>query len=145
MRVPERFQGKHPFDPVNRRDRVRWGAVTFRISALASPGYPKAPLWLGWLAGVVPLTFYLATASSFGGFHEEGALTAAARSLGVSHAPGAPLSSLIASFFALLPVGPLSFRVSVSAAVCAALMLGLFARTMFYTLLGAGVRAPSSV
>jgi hypothetical protein len=112
------------------------------LSALSSRVSLSAPSWLAWLAGGVPLAFYLATASAHGGLYEEGAYIAAAGDLGVTHPPGAPLSTLVAAFFAQLPIGPLSFRVSISAAVCAAVALGLFARAVFFSLLGAGVREP---
>lgn len=97
------------------------------------------PAWLAWLAGGVPLAFFVATATAYGGLFEEGALVAAAQSLGVGHSPGAPLSTLIASVFAQLPIGPLSFRVSVSAALCAAGLLAVFARALYFTLLGVGL------
>jgi hypothetical protein len=110
------------------------------LSSLASGEPARAPAWLAWAAGGGPLAFYLATASAYGGFYEEGAFIAAARSLGVTYPPGAPLSTLVSALFAQLPVGPLAFRASVSAAVCAAAALGLFARAVFFSLRGAGVR-----
>ncbi len=103
------------------------------------PGW-SCPSWLPWLAGGLPLAFYVATATAHGGLYEEGALIAAAQSLGVSHPPGALLTTLWSALFSQLPLGPLSFRVSISAAVCAAGLLGMFARAVYFTLQGAGIR-----
>ena len=89
----------------------------------------------------MPLAYYVAGASAHGGLYEEGTFVAAARTLGVPHPPGAPITSLIDAFFALLPVGPLSFRVAIASAVCVACTLALFSRALFFTLLGVGLRS----
>lgn len=91
------------------------------------------------LAGALPLCWYLAAAGSHGGFGQEGDFVAAARAFSVPFPPGAPVSSLVSGLFALLPVGPLAFRVSVASALCAALTLGLFARALLATLQHVGV------
>ncbi|MET0286695.1 MAG: DUF2723 domain-containing protein [Polyangiales bacterium] len=83
----------------------------------------------------------MASASSFGGLYEEGAFVAAARSLGVPHPPGTPITCLAAALAALFPIGPLAFRVAVSCAVFAALILALFARALFFSLRGLGLGA----
>jgi hypothetical protein len=108
----------------------------------ASPLNPGAscPIWLAWLAGGLPLAFYVATATAHGGLFDEGALIAAAQSLGVAHPPGGLLTTLWSALFTELPIGPLSFRVSISAAVCAAGLLAMFARSVYFTLVGAGIR-----
>ncbi|HEX6245853.1 MAG TPA: DUF2723 domain-containing protein [Polyangiales bacterium] len=90
--------------------------------------------YVPWIAGSLPLAYYVAGASAHGGLFEEGSFVAAARSLGVAHPPGAPIESLLGATFALLPIGPLSFRVSLASAVCAALTLALFARALLLTL-----------
>lgn len=87
-----------------------------------------------WIAGSLPLGYYVAGASAHGGFFEEGSFVAAARSLGVAYPPGAPIETLLGATFALLPVGPLSFRVALASAVCAALTLALFSRALLLTL-----------
>jgi hypothetical protein len=97
--------------------------------------------WAPWLAGSVPLAYYVAGASSFTGFGEEGAFVSAARQLDVTYPPGAPISVLLSAPFALLPLGPLSFRVAVANAVCAALTLGLFARALLSTLPHVGIKS----
>ncbi len=87
-----------------------------------------------WLAGALPLAYYVAAAHAHGGFFEEGSFVAAARDLSVAHAPGAPIESLLAAGLALLPIGPLPFRVAIVSALCAALTLALFARALISTL-----------
>jgi Protein of unknown function (DUF2723) len=87
-----------------------------------------------WLAGALPLAYYIATARAHGGLFEEGSFVAAARGLGVAHAPGAPIESLLAAGLALVPVGPLPFRVAIVSALCAALTLSLFASALMSTL-----------
>ncbi|HEY6878842.1 MAG TPA: DUF2723 domain-containing protein, partial [Polyangiales bacterium] len=106
------------------------------------------PRWLAPLACAPPLAYYVASASAFGGLYEEGSFVAAARSLGVPHPPGAPLTSLAGAVAALLPIGPLSFRVAVSSALFTGCILALFARALFHSLRGVGlgargVRAPA--
>lgn len=93
-----------------------------------------------WLSGGVPCAYYIATAAVHGGFYEEGAFVAAAADLGVSHPPGAPLSSMAAALFALLPVGAIAFRAALASAVMAGLCLAAFAHALFDTLLGLGIR-----
>lgn len=111
------------------------------LSSLTAPEPSKPPYWLAPLAGGFPLAYYVAGASAYGGFYEEGAFIAAARSLGVPHPPGAPLTTLLSAAFALVPVGPLSFRVAVVSAVFAALTLALFARALYFTLIAVGVHS----
>jgi hypothetical protein len=97
--------------------------------------------WAPWLTGAVSLAYYLAGAGSSSGFGEEGAFVAAARELDVTYPPGAPVSVLLSAPFALLPLGPLSFRVAVASAICGAITLGLFARALLGTLPHVGVRS----
>jgi Protein of unknown function (DUF2723) len=97
--------------------------------------------WAPWLTGAVALAYYVAGASGYTGFGEEGAFVAAARELDVTYPPGAPISVLLSAPFALLPLGPLSFRVAVASGACAALALGLFARALLWTLPHAGVKS----
>lgn len=111
------------------------------LASLASPSPARPPRYLPYLAGGLPLAYYVATAASQPGFYEEGTFVAAARSLGIAHPPGAPITSLLFGFVALLPVGSLSFRVSVASAVFAAVILATFARALFFSLLGVGVRS----
>ena len=53
--------------------------------------------WVPWLAGAVPLGYYVAGASGYGGFGEEGSFLAAARLFDVTYPPGAPISVLLAA------------------------------------------------
>lgn len=111
----------------------------------AVPSFPpsSAPLsrHAPLLAGAVPLAYYVAAAQSHGGFGQEGSFIAAARDFAVPYPPGAPLSSLLYALFALLPVGPLAFRVSIASALCAAVTLGLFSRALLSTLHHVGVQS----
>jgi 4-amino-4-deoxy-L-arabinose transferase-like glycosyltransferase len=52
-------------------------------------------------------------------------LIAAAVTLGVPHAPGYPLFTMLGHLFSLFPVDPLPFRVNLLAAVCGALTVGI--------------------
>ena len=116
-------------------------SVSGPLASLASSQPVRAPRYLATLAGGIPLAYYVACASAYGGLHEEGSFIAAARSLGIAHPPGAPLTSLTSAFFALIPVGSLSLRVAVASSVFAAVTLGMFARALFFSLLGVGVRS----
>jgi hypothetical protein len=115
--------------------------VSGSLSSFASPQPARPPGWLAPAAGGVPLAYYVATASAYGGLYEEGTFIAAARSLGVPHPPGAPITTLLSAFAALLPIGPLSFRVAVTSAVFASITLALFARALFFSLRGVGISA----
>jgi len=52
-------------------------------------------------------------------------LIAAAVTLGVAHAPGYPLFTMLGHLFSLLPFGPLPFRVNLLSAVCGTLTVGI--------------------
>lgn len=54
-------------------------------------------------------------------------LVAAAWELGIAHAPGHPLASLLARLFCLLPIGTIAFRVTLACAACAAAASALVA------------------
>jgi hypothetical protein len=115
--------------------------VSSSTPPLAYGAHVRPPLWLAPAACALPLAYYVASASAFGGLYEEGSFVAAARSLGVPHPPGTPITCLAAAFAGLLPIGPLSFRVAVSCAVAAAVILALFARALFSSLRGLGLGA----
>jgi hypothetical protein len=87
----------------------------------------------------LPLAYYIAAAAAHGGLGEEGSFVAAARNLGVAHPPGAAIESLLAAGLALVPIGPLPFRVAIVSALCAALTLSLFARALMSTMRHLGV------
>ncbi len=115
---------------------------------LSSPGSDREPAravapWpLTWIAGLVPLAYYLATASAHGHWLDAGEFVAAARWLGIAHPPGQPLNAIVSAFFARLPVGPLAFRVAVQSSVLAALAIAFLFRAVFHTLVGIGEREP---
>ncbi len=110
---------------------------------LAADDVPECPPWLLWLSGAIPLAYYVASASGHAYWYQDGVLVGTAAELGVAPAPGAPLSSLVASLLTLVPVGSLAFRVSCASAAFMALGLVLFARALFYTLHGLGSRVPA--
>jgi energy-converting hydrogenase Eha subunit A len=76
------------------------------------------------LAALVPFVVYALTASGHGYWLDGGEFTAAAIGLDIAHPPGHPLASLWGKLFALLPVGPLPYRVALGQAVAAALAVG---------------------
>jgi hypothetical protein len=115
--------------------------VPSSLPPLAYGAHLRAPRWLAPAACALPLAYHVAGASAFGGLYEEGSFVAAARSLGVPHPPGTPITCLAAAFAALFPIGPLSFRVAVSCAVFASVILALFARALFASLRGLGLGA----
>src|SRR5688500_7067363 len=75
---------------------------------------------LGFAAGV-PLACYVATASAHGYWLDSGEFVAASVDLGIAHPPGQPLTALLGAIAALVPIGPLSLRVALAGALCAAL------------------------
>ncbi len=58
-------------------------------------------------------------------------LITAAVTLGVAHAPGYPLFTMLGNFFSRLPLGPIPFRVNLLSAVCDALTVGIVFLTAF--------------
>src|SRR5438045_9573142 len=52
-------------------------------------------------------------------------LIMAAVTLGVAHAPGYPLFTMLGHLFSLLPVGSIPFRVNLLSVVCDALTIGV--------------------
>src|SRR5438132_9571901 len=58
-------------------------------------------------------------------------LITAAVTLGVAHAPGYPLFTMLGHFFSQLPLGPIPFRVNLLSAVCDALTVGIVFLTGF--------------
>ncbi len=99
-----------------------------------------APWSVTWIAGLLPLAYYLATASAHGHWLDAGEFMAAARDLGIAHPPGQPLNAVVSAFFARLPVGPLALRVAVESSVMAAVAIAFFYRAVFHTLVGIGER-----
>jgi len=74
----------------------------------------------GALVVAAALAAYLATAARDLVFGDTPELIAVAATLGVAHAPGYPLWTLLAHLVALLPVGPIPFRVGLLSVVCGA-------------------------
>ncbi len=82
---------------------------------------PTARLVAFALASGVPLACYLATASANGYWLDGGEFIAASVDLGIAHPPGHPLAALCGRLVALVPLGPLSFRIALASAFCTAL------------------------
>jgi hypothetical protein len=80
----------------------------------------------GFLA-VVAIAFvtYVAAAAAGPYWLDSSEFAAQAFGLGISHPPGHPLYGLLGKLFALLPIGPVAFRVALLSATCAALGAGL--------------------
>ncbi|MET0342121.1 MAG: DUF2723 domain-containing protein [Polyangiales bacterium] len=79
--------------------------------------------WAPALAVGVPLLAYAWSTPAYPYWLDSGELTAASVWLDIAHPPGHPLACLWGKLFALVPLGPLPFRVAMSQAVAAALAL----------------------
>jgi hypothetical protein len=69
--------------------------------------------------------YYVAAAAAGPYWLDSSEFAAQAFGLGIAHPPGHPLYGLLGKLFALLPVGPVAFRVALLSAVCAALGAGV--------------------
>ena len=81
--------------------------------------------YLSPLVFLVPFGVYLATMCPVVYLGDSGELTAAAFSLGIPHASGYPLYTLIGKLFCLIPLGNIGFRMNVMSAFFAALTVWL--------------------
>lgn len=94
-----------------------------------------------WLATLVPFAVYVWTTGAHSYWLDSGEFTAATVYLDIAHPPGHPLNALWSKPFALLPLGPLPFRVALAQGTAASLALGLLAVAYARTLLLVGVRS----
>jgi hypothetical protein len=85
-------------------------------------------------AALLPLAVYVATSTAFPYWLDSPEFTAAAVDLDIPHPPGHPLACMWGKLFALLPIGPLPFRVAVGQASAAALALAALQRAIARTL-----------
>lgn len=83
----------------------------------------ESPRWAAYAAAAVPFVVYAFTAGGHGYWLDSAEFTAAAVALDIPHPPGHPLANLWGKLFALLPVGPLPYRVAMGQAAAAALAL----------------------
>jgi len=99
------------------------------------------------IAGFVPFLLYAFTAGGHSYWLDSAEFTAAAVDLDIAHPPGHPVAALWGRAFALLPVGPLPYRVALAqglaAAVAASALQVAFARTL--TVLGVASRPARSL
>lgn len=80
----------------------------------------------GFLAVVaIAFSYYVAATAAGPYWLDSSEFAAQAFGLGISHPPGHPLYGLLGKLFALLPVGPVAFRVGLLSAACGALGAGL--------------------
>ncbi|MCA9610022.1 MAG: DUF2723 domain-containing protein [Myxococcales bacterium] len=95
---------------------------------------------IAWaLAAGVPFAAFLATASANDFWLDGGEFTAQGIGLDIAHPPGHPLAALVAKLFSLLPIGPLSLRVAVGQAACAAGAAGFLFSAIHTTVRALGV------
>lgn len=101
-------------------------------NVLATPvrRFASAPLLASGVTAVAGLLYFLTAARDIvvGDCPE---LITAAVILGVAHAPGYPLFTMLGHFFSQLPLGPIPFRVNLLSAVCDALTVGIVFLTAF--------------
>jgi hypothetical protein len=102
-----------------------------KISSTPVPGHPRRLFsydvtTLAAGAAVVSVAFllYFLTAGRDIVVGDTPELITAAATLGVPHAPGYPLFTMLGYFASLLPVGPIPFRVNLLAILCQALTIG---------------------
>ena len=117
-----------------RRTSSRSLQVPVRANRATEPGTPKsAPstassdakftgptLAVGFTLTALILLLYVRTAARSIVVGDNPELITTAVTLGVPHPPGYPLLVLIGHLFSLLPLGPVAFRVNLTAAVCGA-------------------------
>lgn len=111
-------------DRRSRRARARAAAQSERVAlrTVAAPTLAATRSVVIGSAGVVGallLVLYIATAAHDLVYGDSPELVTAAVSLGVAHAPGYPVWTMLANLFTRLPIDTLSFRVSLFSAVCA--------------------------
>lgn len=91
------------------------------------------------IAGLAPFVLYAFTAGGHSYWLDSAELTAAAVDLDIAHPPGHPLAALWGRTFALLPVGPLPYRVALAQGLAAAIAAGALQLAFARTLLALGV------
>ena len=101
---------------------------------------PSVSLVAYALAVGVPLAAYVATASPHAYWLDAGELVEAAVALDIAHPPGHPLASLVGHVLTFVPLGPLSLRVALAQALCAAIAAGFLFRAIDTTVRAMEVR-----
>jgi hypothetical protein len=91
------------------------------------------------LASGIPFIFYFLSASSDGYWLDGGEFVAASINLGITHPPGQPLYALIGRLFAMVPLGPIAFRVALFSSLAAAFAAGALCRAIALTVHRIGV------
>lgn len=91
------------------------------------------------LAAGVPLVAFIATASVHDYWLDGGELTAQAVNLDIAHPPGHPMAGLLGKLMTLIPLGPLTLRVALGQALCAAVAAGFLYSAIDTTVRALGV------
>src|SRR5512147_2414648 len=94
--------------------------------------------WTAIAAGV-PLACWIATISLHDYWLDSGEFVAEGVELGIAHPPGHPLEALVGNLVALVPLGSLSFRVSLASALCATVATAFLFRAIDTTVRATGV------
>src|SRR5436853_2714386 len=86
----------------------------------------KLKPWVGAIAiAVAAGILYFLTAARDIVVGDSPELITAAVTLGVAHAPGYPLFTVLGHLFSLVPFGSIPFRINLLSAICGALTIGL--------------------
>src|SRR5712692_1900360 len=89
-------------------------------------GTNNSKRWAGAIAvTAIAGTLYFLTAARDIVVGDSPELITAAATLGVGHPPGYPLFTILGHTFALLPVGPIPFRVNLLSVICDAIAVGI--------------------
>ena len=104
------------------------GSINVLVTSIRR--FASAPLLATGVTAVAGLLYFLTAARDIvvGDCPE---LITAAVTLGVAHAPGYPLFTMLGHLFSQLPLGPIPFRVNLLSAVCDALTVGIVFLTGF--------------
>ena len=110
----------------SRRNRRRLSSLP---AAASLPAEAIGNNWMTFAVGAIVVgatgLLYGATAARDIVLGDTPELITAAITLGVPHAPGYPLFTMLGHLFRLLPIGTLPFRVNLLAAVCGAITVGI--------------------
>jgi hypothetical protein len=90
---------------------------------------PKA--YVPFSLGIVAFAVYLSTLAPVVYLGDSGELTAGAFSLGIPHASGFPIYSLLGKIFCMIPLGNIGFRMNLMSAVFSAVTVGLVYAIIF--------------
>src|SRR5947207_12441129 len=103
---------------------VHWCSLV--VSAMSNLGESDLKPWIGAVAVAAAAgILYFLTAARDIVVGDSPELIMAAVTLGVAHAPGYPLFTMLGHLFSLIPFGSIPFRVNLLSVVCDALTIGV--------------------